>query len=146
MTLRIKFRQRKVIFVIKTARKKQNLTQKILASRLGVSQSYISKLEKRNNMDHITLETIDKLCKILKLNKNNLINWFSDSSIKNYIYNPNDFIEYSNSKQKYSEREIYYIEMYKSHCKKQTYNTEFLNITDSLKDKIHLDDYIKRLF
>lgn len=32
--------------MVKSARKKQNLTQKVLASRLGVSQSYVSKLEK----------------------------------------------------------------------------------------------------
>lgn len=52
--------------MIKSARKRKGLTQKELAKRLNVNQSYISKAENRN-IDTFSVEFILNLSRILSL-------------------------------------------------------------------------------
>ena len=59
-----------MVFTIKKARKKKRLTQKQLANLVGLSQSYISKLENNKNYydKNLTVKTLLKLAKVLSLN------------------------------------------------------------------------------
>lgn len=65
--------------MIKEARQTNKLTQKQVASRCKLSQSYLSKLEKRTNEDkniNPSLKQVIKIAKELDLNANDLSNWF----------------------------------------------------------------------
>lgn len=57
--------------MIKSARKRKRLTQKELANIVGVSQSYISRLERRQmpTIGDIDVKTILRLSKVLELDQ-----------------------------------------------------------------------------
>ena len=64
--------------MIKEARQTNKLTQKQVASRCKLSQSYLSKLEKRTNADkniNPSLKQVIKIARELDLNANDLSNW-----------------------------------------------------------------------
>lgn len=68
--------------MIKTTRKRQNITQKQLAERVGLSQSYLSKLENSRKVFHSpTITQIIKLSNALKINVYMLAKWFIDKEL-----------------------------------------------------------------
>lgn len=67
--------------MIKTARKRRNLTQEQLALRLGNNRSYVSKLENRSNGINPSLDQIIDLAKVLNLDPYKLASWFIDSKL-----------------------------------------------------------------
>lgn len=76
--------------MIKDARKKYDITQKQLAKCCNLSQSYISKLEKNENISYNpTIKQIANLSKTLKIDAHELAAWFVDKEL-------NDKVEYSN--------------------------------------------------
>ncbi|MGL5713696.1 MAG: helix-turn-helix domain-containing protein [Paraclostridium sp.] len=62
--------------MIKSARKKHNLTQKELALRCNLSQSYVSKLENRTHCN-LTLYKIKRISKVLNIDLVKLFKWLS---------------------------------------------------------------------
>lgn len=69
--------------MIKTARKRQNLTQKILAKKTGLSQGYISKLENKNKVFHSpTITQIISISSALDINVYILAEWFIDKELE----------------------------------------------------------------
>lgn len=68
--------------MIKVARKRLNLTQKELALRCNMSQSYISKLENKAYCN-ITLNKIKRISKALNINQIELAIWL----LKKDVYN-----------------------------------------------------------
>ena len=62
--------------MIKTSRKRQNLTQKELAIRCNLSQSFLSELENKQIKKNITLRQIIKIAQALKLDPCELSCWF----------------------------------------------------------------------
>lgn len=67
--------------MIKEARKKQRLTQKELAIKCNLSQSFLSELESKNNKKNVTIKQIVKLANILKINHHELACWFIDKEL-----------------------------------------------------------------
>ena len=70
--------------MIKSSRKRHNLTQKELAFRCNLSQSYLSKLENKK-FSNVTIEQIITLSKVLKLNPVHLAKCFIDININKDI-------------------------------------------------------------
>ncbi|WP_425533922.1 helix-turn-helix domain-containing protein [Terrisporobacter petrolearius] len=67
--------------MIKTSRKRQNLTQKELAIRCNLSQSFLSELENKQIKKNITLRQIIKIAQALKLNPCELSCWFINKEL-----------------------------------------------------------------
>lgn len=67
--------------MIKTARKRQNLTQEKLAKRCNLSQSFLSELENKNNKKNVTIKQIIKIAYGLNLNPRDLASWFIDKEL-----------------------------------------------------------------
>ena len=84
-----------MINLIKTSRKRHNLTQKELALRCNLSQSYLSKLENKK-YSNVTIEQIITLSKELKVNHIRLANWFMDNYLNEYAFEWGDIFESSN--------------------------------------------------
>lgn len=62
--------------MIKSSRKRHNLTQKELALRCNISQSYISKLENRM-IKNVNLSKILKISKALNIDLLKLVSWLA---------------------------------------------------------------------
>lgn len=77
----IKYILKGEIILIKTARKKHKLTQKELAERCNLSQSFLSELENKHNKKNVTIKQIVKLANILKINHHELACWFIDKEL-----------------------------------------------------------------
>ncbi len=68
--------------MIKTSRKRQNITQSSLATRTGLSQGYISKLENTSKVFHSpTVTQIILLASALSLDVYILSKWFIDKEL-----------------------------------------------------------------
>ena len=67
--------------MIKTSRKKQNLTQKELAIKCNLSQSFLSELENKHNKKNVTIKQIVVIAYELKLDPYNLCCWFIDKEL-----------------------------------------------------------------
>ena len=68
--------------MIKTSRKRQNLTQRDLARKTGLSQGYISKLENLNKVFHSpTITQIIQISSALKVDVYILSKWFIDKEL-----------------------------------------------------------------
>lgn len=67
--------------MIKTTRKRQNLTQEKLAKRCNLSQSFLSELENKNNKKNVTIKQIIKIADGLNLNPRDLASWFIDKEL-----------------------------------------------------------------
>lgn len=68
--------------MIKLARKKCDITQKQLANRCNLSQSYLSKLETNENISYNpTVKQIIRISKALKLDAHELAAWFVDKEL-----------------------------------------------------------------
>ncbi|MDU6876490.1 MAG: helix-turn-helix transcriptional regulator [Clostridium sp.] len=67
--------------MIKKLRKKKKISQKELSKKLGITQSYLSKLESRNNKYHknVTVGLIMKMSNILEVDSVILFKYFSKS-------------------------------------------------------------------
>ena len=70
--------------LIKSARKRQNLTQKELSLRCNLSQSYLSKLENKK-YSNVTIEQVIILSKELKIDPIELAISFIDTNLKENI-------------------------------------------------------------
>lgn len=64
------------LILIKSSRKRHNLTQKELALRCNISQSYVSKLENRM-VKNVNLSKISKISKALNIDLLNLVSWLT---------------------------------------------------------------------
>lgn len=53
------------------------LTQKKLASKLGISRSYLSKIENKE-FKNVKLSLLKRIAKELNIDLNNLLKWFLD--------------------------------------------------------------------
>lgn len=62
--------------MIKTSRKRQKITQKELAKRCNLSQSFLSQLENRNLRKNVTIKQIIKISSQLNINAYELAVWF----------------------------------------------------------------------
>ena len=70
--------------MIKASRKKQRITQKQLAQRCKLTQSYISKLERSSkNNSNPTIKQIITIAKVLNLNAYELSYWFIEKELNN---------------------------------------------------------------
>lgn len=67
--------------MIKTSRKKQNLTQKELALRCNLSQSFLSELENKYIKKNVTIRQIIKIAHELKLDPCELSCWLIDKEL-----------------------------------------------------------------
>ena len=67
--------------MIKTSRKRQRITQKQLAQRCKLTQSYISKLEGTSETSNPTIKQIVIIANVLKLNAYELSYWFIDKEL-----------------------------------------------------------------
>ncbi len=67
--------------MIKTARKRRNLTQEQLALRLNIDRSYVSKLENRSKNINPTLNQIIDLANVLGVDPHKLASWFINLKI-----------------------------------------------------------------
>lgn len=67
--------------MIKTTRKRQNLTQEKLAKRCNLSQSFLSELENRHKNKNVTIKQIIKIANGLNLNPRDLASWFIDKEL-----------------------------------------------------------------
>ena len=67
--------------MIKTTRKRQKITQKELAKRCNLSQSFLSELENKNNKKNVTIKQIIKIANELNLNPKDLASWFIDKEL-----------------------------------------------------------------
>ena len=67
--------------MIKTTRKRQKITQKELAIRCNLSQSFLSELENKNNKKNVTIKQIIKIADGLNLNPKDLASWFIDKEL-----------------------------------------------------------------
>ena len=70
--------------MIKSSRKRQNLTQKELSLRCNLSQSYLSKLENKK-YSNVTMEQVIILSKELKIDPIELAISFIDTNLKENI-------------------------------------------------------------
>ena len=71
--------------MIKSARKRHRITQKELAERCNLSQSFLSELENRHNKKNVTIKQIIKIANELKLNHHELACWFIDKELNNKV-------------------------------------------------------------
>lgn len=62
--------------MIKTSRKRQRITQKELAKRCNLSQSFLSQLENKNLRKNVTIKQIVKISSELNINAYELAAWF----------------------------------------------------------------------
>lgn len=69
------------LILIKTTRKRQKMTQKELAKRCNLSQSFLSELEKRHKNKNVTIKQIIKIADGLNLNPRDLASWFIDKEL-----------------------------------------------------------------
>ena len=69
------------LILIKTTRKRQKMTQKELAKRCNLSQSFLSELEKRHKNKNVTIKQIIKIANGLNLNPRDLASWFIDKEL-----------------------------------------------------------------
>lgn len=67
--------------MIKTTRKRQNLTQEKLAKRCNLSQSFLSELENKHKTKNVTIKQIIKIANELNLNPKDLASWFIDKEL-----------------------------------------------------------------
>lgn len=67
--------------MIKTTRKRQKITQKELAKRCNLSQSFLSELENKYNKKNVTIKQIVKIADGLNLNPKDLASWFIDKEL-----------------------------------------------------------------
>ena len=67
--------------MIKEARKKQGLTQKELAIKCNLSQSFLSELENKHKKKNITIKQIINISDKLKISPYELSNWFIDKEL-----------------------------------------------------------------
>lgn len=67
--------------MIKTSRKRQNLTQKELALKCNLSQSFLSELENKDKKKNITIRQIINIAQVLKLNPCDLACWFINKEL-----------------------------------------------------------------
>ena len=67
--------------MIKEARKKQRLTQKELAIKCNLSQSFLSELENKHKKNNITIKQIINISDKLKISPYELSNWFIDKEL-----------------------------------------------------------------
>ena len=70
--------------MIKSSRERHNLTQKELALRCNLSQSYLSKLENKKCFN-VTVEQIVALSRELQISHIRLANWFIENYKNEYI-------------------------------------------------------------
>ena len=70
--------------MIKTTRKRQKITQKELAIRCNLSQSFLSELENKHKTKNVTIKQIIKIADTLNINHHALACWFIDKEL-NYI-------------------------------------------------------------
>ena len=69
------------LILIKTTRKRLRLTQRELAKRCNLSQSFLSELENKNNKKNVTIKQIIKIADGLNLNPRDLASWFIDKEL-----------------------------------------------------------------
>lgn len=69
------------LILIKTTRKRQKITQKELAKRCNLSQSFLSELENKNNKKNVTIKQVIKIADGLNLNPRDLASWFIDKEL-----------------------------------------------------------------
>ena len=67
--------------MIKEARKKQRLTQKELAIKCNLSQSFLSELENKNNKKNVTIKQIINISNKLKISPYELSDWLIDKEL-----------------------------------------------------------------
>ena len=89
----------RVNILIKSSRKRQNLTQKELSLRCNLSQSYLSKLENKK-YSNVTIEQVIILSKELKINPMELANWFIYIHLEQRNMNRGNIFEGSNISEK----------------------------------------------
>lgn len=67
--------------MIKTTRKRLRLTQRELAKRCNLSQSFLCELENRHKNKNVTIKQIIKIADELKINPHDLCCWFIDKEL-----------------------------------------------------------------
>lgn len=67
--------------MLKCYRKKNNLTQRQIARKTGLSQSYISKLEKQEVLHSPTVKQVISLADALNISPYDLCAWFIDKEL-----------------------------------------------------------------
>ena len=67
--------------MIKEARKKQRLTQKELAIKCNLSQSFLSELEKKKKKKNVTIKQIINISNKLKISPYELSDWLIDKEL-----------------------------------------------------------------
>lgn len=81
-----------VINLIKTARKRHGITQKELARKCNLSQSYLSKLES-SNYSNVTLGQIVTISRVLKISPFELSNWLIKRQLNEFAIEWGDMYE-----------------------------------------------------
>ncbi|WP_415333947.1 helix-turn-helix domain-containing protein [Clostridium perfringens] len=66
--------------MLKEIRRKRNISQKCLAQKLGISQSYLSELESKKSIPSIS--TIKKLSNVLELCPIRIINFYEEDELE----------------------------------------------------------------
>ncbi|UCR75255.1 hypothetical protein BG3P_41 [Clostridium phage vB_CpeS_BG3P] len=69
-----------MIKIIKEIRRKKSFTQKFLAEKLGISQSYLCELESKKSIPSLT--TIKKLSNVLELCPIRIINFYEEDELE----------------------------------------------------------------
>lgn len=87
---------------IRKSRAERNLTQEILAEKLNVSVTYISRIE--CGTTHINLARLSEICSILNIEEGSILNGTSTDA-KNYLYD--EFNELLNDCPKETRKLIY---------------------------------------
>ncbi len=67
--------------MIKEARKKQRLTQKELAIKCNLSQSFLSELENKHKKKNVTIKQIINISNKLKISPYELSDWLIDKEL-----------------------------------------------------------------
>ena len=67
--------------MIKEARKKQRLTQKELAIKCNLSQSFLSELESKHKIKNVTIKQIINISNKLKISPYELSDWLIDKEL-----------------------------------------------------------------
>lgn len=67
--------------MIKTLRKKHKMTQKELAKRCNLSQSFLSRIENKNVKTNITIRQIIKISNQLNISPYSLARWLIDKEL-----------------------------------------------------------------
>lgn len=87
---------------IRKSRAERNLTQEILAEKLNVSVTYISRIE--CGTTHLNLARLSEICSILNIEEGSILNGTSTDA-KNYLYD--EFNELLNDCPKETRKLIY---------------------------------------